>query len=79
MNEDIERITVDMDEFLNQLIMEVRKEKGDGEQVIARLRELAEIAEKIDAILDAPVEIPAELVDRWNQLVAELYPDREKD
>lgn len=79
MDENITEINIDLDAMLDELVMMLREKQGDGEQVLAMLKELSRIAEKIDSLMNEQVAIPVELVDDWNKLIAVLYPEGEKD
>ena len=79
MDENITEINIDLDAMLDELVMMLREKQGDGEQVLAMLKELSRIADKIDSLMNEQVAIPVELVDDWNRLIAVLYPDKEPD
>lgn len=79
MDENITEINIDLDAMLDELVMMLREKQGDGEQVLAMLKELSAIADKIDSLMNEQVAIPVQLVDDWNKLIAVLYPDKEKD
>ena len=79
MDENITEINIDLDAMLDELVMMLREKQGDGEQVLAMLKELSVIADKIDSLMNEQVAIPVELVDDWNKLIAVLYPEEEKD
>ena len=79
MDENIAEINIDLDAMLDELVIMLREKQGDGEQVLAMLKELSAIADKIDSLMNEQVAIPAELVDDWNRLIAVLYPEKEKD
>lgn len=79
MDENITEINIDLDAMLDELVMMLREKQGDGEQVLAMLKELSAIADKIDSLMNEQVAIPVELVDDWNRLIAVLYPEKEKD
>lgn len=79
MDENITEINIDLDAMLDELVMTLREKQGDGEQVLAMLKELSAIAEKIDSLMNEQVAIPVELVDDWNKLITVLYPEEEKD
>lgn len=79
MDENITEINIDLDAMLDELVMMLREKQGDGEQVLAMLKELSVIADKIDSLMNEQVAIPVELVDDWNKLIAVLYPEKEKD
>ena len=79
MDENITEINIDLDAMLDELVMMLREKQGDGEQVLAMLKELSRIADKIDSLMNEQVAIPVELVDDWNRLIAVLYPEEEKD
>lgn len=79
MDENITEINIDLDAMLDELVMMLREKQGDGEQVLAMLKELSAIADKIDSLMNEQVAIPVELVDDWNKLIAVLYPEKEKD
>ena len=79
MDENITEVNIDLDAMLDELVMMLREKQGDGEQVLAMLKELSVIADKIDSLMNEQVAIPVELVDDWNRLIAVLYPEKEKD
>lgn len=79
MDENITEINIDLDAMLDELVIMLREKQGDGEQVLAMLKELSVIADKIDSLMNEQVAIPVELVDDWNRLIAVLYPEKEKD
>lgn len=79
MDENITEINIDLDAMLDELVMMLREKQGDGEQILAMLKELSAIADKIDSLMNEQVAIPVELVDDWNKLIAVLYPEKEKD
>ena len=79
MDENITEINIDLDAMLDELVMMLREKQGDGEEVLAMLKELSVIADKIDSLMNEQVAIPVELVDDWNKLIAVLYPEEEKD
>lgn len=60
--------------FLEELVVII-----GGEAALKNLNELADIGNKIIGTIKSQDMIPVEKVERWNELIMELYPNQNKD